>query len=190
MDAEQNELIKLLLLKKGVTMIQKKLTCTAMMLSMVLCAPAWGINKCTGADGKITFQDTPCIGKGEQLNIKPANDNAPTQKSANTEKNPEAQKPLRENTPVTALQPQPPVSPMRTQMEIEADMCLAWYKPLLRDPQGAYYTHAGKDNRVVTITIHSTNGYGGYVTKSASCEIYSGTLDDGWTKKHAKRGGW
>lgn len=69
-------------------------------------------------------------------------------------------------------------------------MCLAWYKPLLRDPQGAYYTQAKKDNRVVTITIHGLNGYGGYVTKSAACEIHAGSLDDGWTRKHANRRGW
>lgn len=25
-----------------------------------LSAPAWAINKCTGADGKLTFQDAPC----------------------------------------------------------------------------------------------------------------------------------
>ena len=42
----------------------------------------------------------------------------------------------------------------------------------------------------VTITIHGLNGYGGYVTKSAACEIHAGALDDGWTRKHAKRGGW
>jgi hypothetical protein len=171
-------------------MNQPKWVYAAVLLGVALSTPAWGINKCTGADGMVTYQDTPCTGKGEELNVKPANGNAPIQKPANTEKPPEAQKQPSENIPVTTRQPQPPVSQMKTQMEIEADMCLAWYKPLLRDPQGAYYTQAGKDNRVVTITIHSTNGYGGYVTKSASCEIYSGALDAGWTKKHAKRGGW
>ncbi|OGB58422.1 MAG: hypothetical protein A2503_10065 [Burkholderiales bacterium RIFOXYD12_FULL_59_19] len=29
-------------------------------LLAVLCAPAWAINKCTGADGKVAFQDAPC----------------------------------------------------------------------------------------------------------------------------------
>lgn len=35
-------------------------------------SPAWAINKCTGADGKVAFQDAPCMGKGETLNIRSA----------------------------------------------------------------------------------------------------------------------
>lgn len=41
-------------------------------LLVALCAPAWAINKCTGADGKVAFQDAPCQGKGELLDVKPA----------------------------------------------------------------------------------------------------------------------
>lgn len=69
-------------------------------------------------------------------------------------------------------------------------MCLAWYKPLLRDPMGAYYTEARRERRVVHITVHGTNGYGGYVTKPAACEIYAGKLNEAWTKNHARWGGW
>lgn len=33
--------------------------------------PAWAVNKCTGPDGKVAFQDAPCAdGKGEKLNIR------------------------------------------------------------------------------------------------------------------------
>lgn len=41
----------------------------------VLCAvtsPAWAVNKCTGPDGAVVFQDAPCAGKGEALNVRPA----------------------------------------------------------------------------------------------------------------------
>lgn len=34
--------------------------------------PAWAINKCVGPDGKAVFQDLPCVGKGEQLVVRPA----------------------------------------------------------------------------------------------------------------------
>jgi hypothetical protein len=34
--------------------------------------PAWAVNKCTGADGKVAFQDAPCMGRGETLNIRSA----------------------------------------------------------------------------------------------------------------------
>ena len=69
-------------------------------------------------------------------------------------------------------------------------MCLAWHRPLLRDPAGAYYTEPTKEGRVLSITVHATNGYGGYVTSRAACEIYLGKLNESWTKIHAKRGGW
>ena len=39
---------------------------------VALCAPAWAINKCTGTDGRPVFQDAPCAGKGEVLNVRPA----------------------------------------------------------------------------------------------------------------------
>lgn len=38
---------------------------------MALTAPAWAINKCTGADGKVAFQDAPCPGgKAEKLEVR------------------------------------------------------------------------------------------------------------------------
>lgn len=43
---------------------------------VALCAgsmPATAVNKCTGADGKISFQDAPCsAGKGGAIDVKPA----------------------------------------------------------------------------------------------------------------------
>jgi hypothetical protein len=45
-------------------------------LLAVLCAPAWAINKCTGQDGKVAYQDAPCAGKGEQLTVRPASGGA------------------------------------------------------------------------------------------------------------------
>lgn len=50
---------------------------SALAIGLFLCAnayfaPVWAVNKCTGPDGKVTFQDAPCNGKGEMLVIKPA----------------------------------------------------------------------------------------------------------------------
>lgn len=45
--------------------------------SVLLAAPAWAINKCKGPDGKVTFQDAPCAGSGEKIEVKPASGNAP-----------------------------------------------------------------------------------------------------------------
>lgn len=50
-----------------------KLICgAACALALGLLNPAWAINKCTGADGKVTFQDAPCTGLGEKIEVKPS----------------------------------------------------------------------------------------------------------------------
>lgn len=45
--------------------------------ALAICAPAHAINKCTGSDGKVVFQDAPCSGRGETLEVKPASGSAP-----------------------------------------------------------------------------------------------------------------
>jgi hypothetical protein len=47
--------------------------CTLLISSL----PAQAVQKCTGPDGKVVFQDLPCAGRGEQLNIRPAMGAAP-----------------------------------------------------------------------------------------------------------------
>lgn len=42
-------------------------------------APAWAVNKCTGPDGKVSFQDAPCTGKGETITVRPSSGAAPSQ---------------------------------------------------------------------------------------------------------------
>ena len=50
----------------------QKLTYLAMLFAFALGTPAWAVNKCTAADGKVSFQDAPCTGQGEAISIKPA----------------------------------------------------------------------------------------------------------------------
>ncbi|MBX3633741.1 MAG: DUF4124 domain-containing protein [Burkholderiaceae bacterium] len=45
-------------------------------LALGFLAPAWAINKCTGADGKVSFQDAPCAGQGEKIKVRPAMEGA------------------------------------------------------------------------------------------------------------------
>lgn len=155
-------------------------------LLSVLSAPAWAVNKCTGPDGKVVYQDAPCVGKGDSIDVRPSSGPAipkavPPKPSASVEVSAPGVLP----TPAGQQQ-----VPAKSPMVQEADACLAWYKPKLRDPAGAYYTELSKDGRVVSITVHATNGFGGYVTKEAACEFYNGRLDTDWTKIHAKRRGW
>ena len=52
----------------------KSTVCAAMLL---LASPVWAINKCTGLDGKVVFQNTPCAGRGEAIDVRPASGHAP-----------------------------------------------------------------------------------------------------------------
>lgn len=68
---------------------------------------------------------------------------------------------------------------------------MAWYKPLLRDPASAYYSEPKfEDRRVLRMTLHAKNGYGGVVTRMAACEFDNGKLSVDWTKIQAKRLEW
>lgn len=154
---------------------------TAAAALSVLCTPAWAVNKCTGPDGTLTFQDAPCAGKGERIEVRPNAGLAFSKPLPAAESSSPAGLP----EPTERLQ-----APSKSALEQEADMCLAWYKPKLRDPAGAYYSGPAKASRVLSITVHATNGYGGYVTKQAACEIHNGQLNLDWTKIHAQRGGW
>ncbi len=50
---------------------------TLFAVALLMAAPAWAINKCTGSDGKTVFQDAPCMGKGGKIEVNPASGNAP-----------------------------------------------------------------------------------------------------------------
>lgn len=56
---------------------------TALAVVCLLSSPAWAVNKCSGPGGRIVFQDLPCQGSGETLNIRPASGrDAPQQAAA------------------------------------------------------------------------------------------------------------
>ena len=41
-------------------------------LTLGCLSPAWAINKCTDAQGKVSFQEAPCPGEGEKIEVRPA----------------------------------------------------------------------------------------------------------------------
>lgn len=45
--------------------------------ALLAASPTWAINKCIGADGKAVFQDAPCMGQGEKIDVRPASGSAP-----------------------------------------------------------------------------------------------------------------
>lgn len=65
-----------------------KKTAIAITLLAALCQPAWAVNKCTGPDGGVVFQDGACTGKGEKLNVRPASgDGVSAQRSTSLTEN-------------------------------------------------------------------------------------------------------
>jgi len=164
---------------------------TALILVAVLAAtPVWAVNKCTGSDGKVSFQDAPCTaGKAEKVavSVQPLIDPNAAAEAANRAKPATA---LVATTVPPTVQAPAPAQPMRSPLEQEAEICLNWYRPSLRDPAGAYFTTLSKEGRVLKMMIHATNGYGGYVKQEGVCEFKYGSIDEGWTKIHAKRAGW
>lgn len=36
------------------------------------CSQAWAVQRCTGPDGAVVFQDLPCEGNGKEVAVKPA----------------------------------------------------------------------------------------------------------------------
>jgi hypothetical protein len=47
-----------------------RFACWALALGCM--APAWAINKCTDAHGRVSFQDAPCVGRGEKIEVRPS----------------------------------------------------------------------------------------------------------------------
>jgi len=54
------------------------------MCALALAFPTWAINKCKGPDGKVVFQDAPCMGQGEKIEVRPASGRAPRAAAAAT----------------------------------------------------------------------------------------------------------
>ena len=51
----------------------RRAVCVACALLLGFVAPVWAVHKCTGANGKVSFQDAPCAeGEGEQVDVRPA----------------------------------------------------------------------------------------------------------------------
>lgn len=154
-------------------------------------APAMAIHKCTGKDGKVVYQETPCphSAPGGTIRVfagqaEPAVQPVPRK----TEAVPAATAPVERPAPSQAASLGPQSS--GAQADDLVAQCLNWYRPRLKNPAGAYADGASRNGSVLSITVYGTNSFGGYVGKQAACEIKNGGIDHSWTKIHAERAGW
>lgn len=158
-------------------------------LQAVSIAATAQVFRCTVKD-QVVYQQAPCAvsgGSGAALKIH-ATAAPPTASASAIPKPAQA-------APVTAPPPAvvnigPASALQRSDLQTDADTCLDWHRPMLRDPRSAYWRDAEIVQGVLNITVHATNGFGGYVTRPAACEFKNGLLDEGWTKTQAKRRGW
>ncbi|MEX8194496.1 hypothetical protein [Comamonas guangdongensis] len=144
------------------------------------------------SDGsRIWYQDTSCPVGSSSTPIVPT---APSQSAPLSGSGRIISVPQEPSTPLAP----PPKHLPESALEREAQMCLDWYKKELQLPPDTRYLDFTKESRVLTINLPVrvvvSNYLGGTsentVNKQAACEIHGGRLDDGWTRIHARRGGW
>lgn len=59
-------------------MVMRCAACAGVLLvGVALAGPSWAVNKCVGADGRVSFQDAPCAGAGGAIVVRPASGAAP-----------------------------------------------------------------------------------------------------------------
>ena len=59
-------------------MVMRRAACAGVLLvGVALAGPSWAVNKCVGADGRVSFQDAPCAGAGGAIVVRPASGAAP-----------------------------------------------------------------------------------------------------------------
>lgn len=172
----------------------KNLTyCYALPL-LVAAAPAWAINKCTGKDGKVVYQEMACepAAQGQSVRVFAGQGESPARPV------PPARTPIEQRAapaePAAERQPNRGAASLGPQEGASTDdlvaQCLNWYRPRLKNPAGAYADGVSRSGSVLTMTIYASNSFGGYVPKDAACEIKNGSIDHGWTKIQAERAGW
>ena len=135
------------------------------------------------------MQQAPCVG-GQKIEVKPTTSGlSPGAASgASSGKSPPP------NQPGTAtVTPLPPPVAAKSAVDTEAELCLDFIRPFLKDPRSAYYEQASKGGvggTVLSLIVYSKNSYGGVVSKPAKCEIKNGVLDSTFTLVFLKEAGW
>jgi len=159
----------------------------AVALAFGLVGAAQAQYKCVGPGG-VSYQQAPCpaSAKAQQMDIRVGPVPIATPRPATLPASAAAPEPV----VVIPVPPMPGSSAAETYADRLAAQCMEWYRPRLRDPRSAYLAKPVAEKNMVTMDVHATNGFGGYVVKQARCEFGIGGLDRDWTLIHAVRLGW
>ena len=97
----------------------RKITRYLLLSAALLAVPAWAVNKCTEADGKVSYQEAPCAGSGQTLNVRTTSSSAAA--SSQSEAQARLSKLKRDNAMAEAIRTHTPIVGM-TLAELEKAM--------------------------------------------------------------------
>jgi hypothetical protein len=135
---------------------------------------------------RVVFQQAPCPPgqAGRVVPVPPANVvSAPPSAAVRAASAPSGagSAPLAVASAPAAAAP-PPVS--------DDQACLAYLKPLLRDPASGRILTSTREGRVLRVQLQAADARGRLQTRDAACEFVNGRVDDGWSRIQLKRLGW
>lgn len=133
--------------------------------------------------GQVVFQQAPCAPgqAGRVLAVPPANVvSAPPRGAASAPAGPASAAATTAAASVPAAPPPP----------TDEQACLAYLKPLLRDPASGRILTSKRDGRVLSVQLQAADMRGRLHTREAACEFVNGRVDDGWSRIQLKRLGW
>ncbi len=164
-----------------------KTPATLLALALLAASPAWAVYKCSTPDGRVRYQAEACplAETGVQLH--------PQRRAIVVQPDPATYSPLKPNNqadPFAAAPAPVQAAPSTSPLEAEAQTCLAFVLPMLKDPGSPTVRDVRKEGTVLSMTVYAKNAYGGVAQQAAACEIKNGRLDVGWTHIHLKRLGW
>lgn len=135
--------------------------------------------------GRVVFQQAPCPAgqAGRVVAVPPANVvSAPASTPAGVAPPAGAGSTAGPTAPASATTGTPPVT--------DEQACLAYLKPLLRDPASGRILTSVREGRVLRVQLQAADARGRPHTRDAACEFVSGRVDDGWSRIQLKRLGW
>lgn len=146
-------------------------------------AQAPSVHRCE-IDGRVIFQQAACPPgqAGRVVPVPPANVvSAPARQAASA---PAVAASAAAAPAVIASAPAAPPPPTDEQA------CLAYLKPLLRDPASGRILTSTRDGRVLRVQLQANDARARPHTRDAACEFVNGRVDDGWSRIQLKRLGW
>jgi len=135
--------------------------------------------------GRVTFQQAPCPAgqAGRVVTVAPAN-------VVTSAVPPAAAASAALAAPAAPAQPAAGLLPPAAPAVSDELACLAYLKPLLRDPASGRVLTSRREGRVLLVQLQAADARARVQTREAACEFVNGRVDDGWSRIQLKRLGW